>query len=71
MIVCKAKKWGNSMGFLIPKAEAVNNGIQEDQEYVLDIALKENPLRELWGSGLKISKKAFLENRKMLESKWM
>ena len=73
MIICKTRKWGSSMGLLIPKQEVVNLGLKEDQEVVVEITKKENPLKELFGfgKGRKITKRQIRENRKLLESKWM
>lgn len=72
-IVVKTKKWGNSIGVIIPKEEINNLNIKENQEVIVEIKLKENPLKELFGfgKGKKITKKAFLENRKLLESKYI
>lgn len=71
MLIGKIKKWGNSFGLLIPKEEALNLNLKENQEVVVEIIKKENPLKELFGSGRnsKISKEEFLANRKLLEGK--
>ncbi len=75
MIVCKIKKWGNSIGVLIPKEEANILNLKEGQEVAIEITKKENPLKELFGfgkrRGVKLGKKSVIESRKMLESKWM
>ena len=72
MLVCKIKKWGNSIGVLIPKEEANILNLKEDQEVIIEIRPKENPLKELFGFGKqnKITEKEFLKTRKLLESKW-
>ena len=72
MLVCKIKKWGNSMGILIPKEEANTLHLKEDQEVIVEIRPKENPLKELFGFGKqnKITEKEFLKTRKLIESKW-
>lgn len=49
MITGKIKKWGNSFGLLIPRSELERMNIKENQEVIADIALKENPLKELFG----------------------
>jgi len=49
MIAGKIKKWGNSYGILIPKKDMVDMDLKEDQEVILDITKKENPLKELFG----------------------
>ena len=50
MLVCKTKKWGNSVGIRIPKKTAEELGIKEEQEIIIEIRKKENPLRELFGA---------------------
>lgn len=69
MIVAKTRKWGNSLGIVIPKEEAESLNLKEDQEVVVDIIKKNNPLKELFGSGRlnKISRDDFLTARKLLE----
>ena len=69
MITGKIKKWGNSMGLLIPKKELERLNIKENQEVLVEIVKKENPLKELFGFGKnnKITRKEFEEMRKNLE----
>ena len=50
MIVTKTRRWGNSLGIIIPKEEAETLNLKEDQEVVIDITKKENPLKELFGT---------------------
>ena len=50
MLVCKTKKWGNSIGIRIPKKMAEELDIKEEQEIIVEIRKKENPLRELFGA---------------------
>ncbi|HIG98182.1 TPA: AbrB/MazE/SpoVT family DNA-binding domain-containing protein [Candidatus Woesearchaeota archaeon] len=50
MIVCKTKRWGNSIGIRIPKKTADELGLKEEQDLVVEIWKKENPLRELFGA---------------------
>ncbi len=50
MMVCKTRKWGNSIGIRVPKKTATELGIREDQEVIVEIKKKENPLRELFGA---------------------
>ena len=45
-----AKKWGSSIGIIIPKKVAKELRIRENQEVFFDIKPKDNPLRELFGS---------------------
>lgn len=71
MFVCKTKKWGNSLGLLIPRQEAARLNLQENIDVVVDIVEKDNPFKELFGSGRrkKITRQEFLDTRKLLESK--
>lgn len=50
MLACKTKRWGNSVGIRIPKKVAEALGIREEQEIIVEIRKKENPLRELFGA---------------------
>ena len=49
MIAAKIKKWGNSYGILIPKNELHKMNLGENQEVIVDISKKENPLKEMFG----------------------
>lgn len=71
MITGKIKKWGNSLGLLIPKNELIKMNIMENQEVIVEITKKDNPLKELFGFGKKnkITKEEFLKTRNMLESR--
>ena len=71
MFLCKTKKWGNSIGLLVPKQEAVKLNLHEKRNVVVDIIAKENPFKELFGFGKqkKITRKEFLQTRELLESK--
>jgi len=69
----KTKQWGNSIGLVIPKEVVDSLKIRPEENIIIEIEKKENPLKELFGfgKGKKITRKAFLENRKMLESNYM
>jgi len=71
MFVCKTKKWGNSLGLLIPKPEAVKLNLQENREVVVEIMEKDNPFKELFGFGRQkqISRQEFMKTRRLMESK--
>ena len=71
MFVCKTKKWGNSIGLLIPRQEAGRLNLQENREVVVDIIAKANPFQELFGFGRrkKITRQDFLNTRRLLEQK--
>ncbi|MBS3128785.1 hypothetical protein J4410_06605 [Candidatus Woesearchaeota archaeon] len=70
MITCKTKKWGNSLGFIIPKEEVLKLDLGEDQEIAVDIIKKTNPLKELFrfSKSNKITKEDMLSTRKLLEN---
>ncbi len=55
MITTKTRKWGNSLGVRIPVEIVKEMRLKENQEIVIDIKPKENPLKELFGS-VKLSK---------------
>ncbi|MBI2654814.1 AbrB/MazE/SpoVT family DNA-binding domain-containing protein [Candidatus Woesearchaeota archaeon] len=55
MIISKTRKWGSSLGIVIPKDVVKELKIRENQEVFLDIKPKDNPLKELFGS-VKLSK---------------
>ena len=55
MIIMKTRKWGSSLGIVIPKKVAQELKIRENQDVIVDIKPKDNPLRELFGSA-KLSK---------------
>jgi antitoxin component of MazEF toxin-antitoxin module len=55
MIISKTRKWGSSIGIIIPKKVAKELKIRENQEVMVDIKPKDNPLKELFGSA-KLSK---------------
>ena len=55
MMIFKTRKWGSSLGILIPKKVAQELKIRENQDVIVDIKPKDNPLRELFGSA-KLSK---------------
>ncbi len=70
-LVARLRKWGNSLGLLIPKEEARNLNLRESQEVVVELVKKDNPLKELFGFGSreKIKRQEFLETRKLLEGR--
>ena len=55
MIISKTRKWGSSLGIVIPKEVVKELKIRENQEVMVDIKPKDNPLKELFGSA-KLSK---------------
>jgi len=69
----KTKKWGNSLGIVIPKEAVENMNLKLGEFVVVDIQKKENVLKELFGSAKfkKSSKEMIKEFREDFESKWM
>jgi len=69
----KTKRWGNSIGIVIPRETVETMGIRQGESIVIDIQKEENVLRELFGS-LKFKKpteKLLKEVRNELEGKWL
>jgi len=73
VIEVKTKKWGNSIGVVIP-AEAVERfNLRPDEEIIIEIEKKNNVLKEMFGKAKfkKSSKKMIEDFRKEYDSKWM
>lgn len=51
MIISKTRKWGSSLGVVIPKQVVKEFKLRENEEIAFEITKKENPLKELFGSG--------------------
>ncbi|MBI5391846.1 AbrB/MazE/SpoVT family DNA-binding domain-containing protein [Candidatus Woesearchaeota archaeon] len=72
-IICGVKKWGNSLGIIIPKEIVRENKIHQHEEIVIEIKGKQKTvLEELFGA-IKFSKPTKIllkEARKDLESKY-
>lgn len=49
-MISKTRKWGSSIGIIIPKKVAKELKIRENQEVFFDVKPKDNPLIELFGS---------------------
>jgi len=65
----KVLKWGNSFGIRVNKEVVKKLKLKESEIVELEIRKRENPLIELFESQskLKITRKEFEENRKLLE----
>ena len=72
MIVSKTRKWGSSLGVIIPKEVAKELKLRENQDVIIDIRPKDNPLKELFGS-VKLSKptEQLLKEIRGKESKYL
>lgn len=49
MIITKTKKWGNSLGVIIPRGLVNKMKLNENQEIAIEIKSKTNVLNELFG----------------------
>ncbi len=72
-IEVKTKKWGNSIGIVIPVQVAEQLNIKPEEEIVIEIEKKNNILKEMFGKAKfkKSAKKMIEDFRKEYESKWM
>ncbi len=67
------KKWGNSIGIIIPSETIERLSIKPEEKIIIEIERNENVLKELFGA-VKFKrpvKDILKEARKDLESKWM
>ncbi len=72
-IEVKTKKWGNSVGVVIPSKIANRLNLKPEETILIEIMKKNNALRELFGS-IKFGKsteKMLKETREGLEGKWL
>ena len=69
----KTKKWGNSIGIIIPSEAVEKFNIKPEEKIIIEISKKGNILQEMFGTmkSNKTSKQMISESRKELESKWM
>lgn len=72
-IEVKTKKWGNSIGIVIPSKTVKKLNIKPEEEIVIEIEKKYNVLKELFGAvKFRKSKEEILrETRKDMVSKWL
>ncbi len=73
IIETPTKKWGNSIGVVIPRSAIEASNIKPGEKITIEIQKKENPLKELFGA-LKFKKpteEILKEVRKELEGKWL
>ena len=54
----KLRKWGNSLGVVVPKEGLKTEGINEDEEVRVLIMKDESPLEEMFGTLKRKSKKS-------------
>lgn len=75
-IEVKTKKWGNSLGIIIPNKEAEKLKLKPEQKLRIDIHITtENPLKEIFGmfkdKKPKITFEEIKELRNEMEGKWL
>ena len=73
-IEVKTKKWGNSIGIIIPSETIERLNIKPDEEIIINIEKKSNVLKEMFGSMKfkgKSTEELLHESREELKSKWM
>jgi len=72
-IEVKTKKWGNSIGVIIPSGTVEELKIKPDEKIVIEVRKKENILREMFGKAKfnKPTEQVLKEVREELKSKWM
>lgn len=72
-IEVKTKKWGNSIGVIIPNKTVEKLNIKPEENVMIEIEKKNNVLKELFGRAKfkKSAKKMITEFRRDYESKWL
>lgn len=71
IMIVTVRKWGNSLGILLSKAELEEIGIRENDEVELIIARKKNVLMDMAGKlHFKKPTKQLLEEARKDFSKW-
>ncbi len=72
-IEVKTKKWGNSIGIIIPSETVERFNIKPEEKIVVEISKESSVLNEMFGTmkSKKTAKQIVDETRRELESKWM
>ncbi len=72
-IEVRTKKWGNSIGIIIPSEAVERLNIKPEEKIVIEINRKGNVLEEMFGTmkSKKTAKMMVNEARKEMKSKWM
>ena len=72
-IIVKTKKWGNSIGIVIPRRDVESLKIKPEETVVIEIRKKDNVLKELFGAikFRKSTEEILREARREMKSKWM
>lgn len=70
----KTKRWGNSIGVVIPVEAAEKLNLKPNEEILINIEKKNNVLKELFGAfknNKKPAEQMLKEARRDLEGKWL
>ncbi|MDO8459498.1 MAG: hypothetical protein Q7S74_00145 [Nanoarchaeota archaeon] len=72
-IEVKTKRWGNSIGVIIPNEAIERLNIKPEEDIIIEIEKKNNVLKEMFGKAKfkKSAKKMIEDFRKENNSKWM
>ena len=72
-IEVKTKKWGNSIGVIIPNETVEKLHIKPEEKIIIEINKQENVLKELFGAikFRRSTKEILKDSRKDLEGKWL
>lgn len=72
-IEVKTRRWGNSIGVVIPNEAIERLNIKPEEEIIIEIEKKNNVLKEMFGKArIKKSAKKMIEDfRANMESKWL
>lgn len=73
VIEVKTKRWGNSIGIIIPSETIERLNIRPEERIIIDIQKGTNVLKEMFGTmkTKKTVKQMISESRGELESRWM
>lgn len=73
VIQVRTKKWGNSIGVIIPSKAVEQLNIKPEEDIVIEIEKKNNILKEMFGTmkSKKTARQIINESRRELESKWV
>ena len=72
-IEVKTKRWGNSIGIVIPNETIKRLGIKPEEDMTIEIEKNNNVLKEMFGKAKfkKPAKKIIEDFRKEMDSKWL
>jgi antitoxin component of MazEF toxin-antitoxin module len=58
MVITKVRKWGSSLGVIIPKGIVEELNLTEDQDVAIDLKTTSNVLSDLFGSAARKNRKS-------------